>query len=505
MAYDRVVLDAHANDNRPLVVGFAVAVGLHLFIGVPVIARSFGIGDPTAMFTHSDARDEAERRRKERLAQALQEHQENPPDPNEIPELIPGLEDGSETSMAWIGADEYQEHMARLGEVDQGGFRIKDSGGGARSPGPPQQGPDAPPGPPEQPQPMAAPVQPPPELAREPQAAPPEAAQPQPPEPPQQPTPPQPPAPPQQPAPSQQAPAPDSPTAQPSAPPIEAVRPATPVMPPQPAETPGTVRPTTEPPPTEVPSGSDLPPAEPDPSGTAPKPLERPRTADPTPQPAPAAPVDPARTPEPVPRDTPPEQPPQAAAQPSPSEPSPPPQVQQPPAPAQQQQQPQQQSPQQQNPAQAQVPPAPQAPPGAGGASTPAPTGVIGPGDGAGRPDSGQRSDRESDATSVINVPPEKWRTGAPIAHKGVEILTRRPELPILTRLTTRPLHPVADLFFDNQGKPVSVKIVQSSGYPDDIDQPVIDALYRWRAKGSQLARLPEGKVARFRVRVILD
>jgi hypothetical protein len=130
---------------------------------------------------------------------------------------------------------------------------------------------------------------------------------------------------------------------------------------------------------------------------------------------------------------------------------------------------------------------------------------VIGPGQGAGRPDSGQRSDRESDATSVINVPPEKWRTGAPIAHKGVEILTRRPELPILTRLTTRPLHPVADLFFDNQGKPVSVKIVQSSGYPDDIDQPVIDALYRWRAKGSQLARLPEGKVARFRVRVILD
>ncbi len=114
----------------------------------------------------------------------------------------------------------------------------------------------------------------------------------------------------------------------------------------------------------------------------------------------------------------------------------------------------------------------------------------------------------------MINVPPEKWRTGAPIAHKGVEILTRRPELPILTRLTTRPLHPVADLFFDNQGKPVSVKIVQSSGYPDDIDQPVIDALYRWRAKGSQLARLPglagvtllpEGKVARFRVRVILD
>lgn len=490
MAYDRVVIDAHANDNRPLVVGFAVAVGLHLFIGVPVIARSFGIGDPTAMFTHSDARDEAERRRKERLAQALQEHHENPPDPNEIPELIPGLEDGSETSMAWIGADEYQEHMARLGEVDQGGFRINDSGGGARVPGPPQQGPDAPPGPPEQPQPMAAPAQPPPELAREPQPTPPEAV-------------------PQPPAQPQPAPAPDAPAAQPAAPPIEAVRPATPVMPTQPTETPGTVPPTQEPPRAENPSGSDLPPAEPDPSGTAPKPLERPRTPDPTPQPAPTAPEDPARTPEPVPRDTPPDQPPQAATPSSPAEPPPPtaptpptPQAAQLPSPAQPQQP---APPQPQDPSQPQVPPASQAPPGAGGASTPAPSGVIGPGDGPGRPDAGQRSDRESDATSVINVPPEKWRTGAPIAHKGVEILTRRPELPILTRLTTRPLHPVADLFFDNQGKPVSVKIVQSSGYPDDIDQPVIDALYRWRAKGSQLARLPEGKVARFRVRVILD
>ncbi|MBU3728514.1 MAG: hypothetical protein FGM37_04605 [Phycisphaerales bacterium] len=481
------MLEAHANDNRPLVVGFAIAVGLHLFVGVPVIARSFGIGDPTAMFTHSDARDEAERRRKERLAQALQDHQDNPPDPNEIPELIPGLEDGSETSMAWIGADEYQEHMARLGQVDQGGFRINDSGGGARVPGPPQSGPDAPPGPPEQPQPVAAPVQPPPELAREPQPTPPEPAAPQ------------------------MAPTPAAPALQPSAPPIEAVRPATPAMPPEPIENAGTARPTPEPPPAEVPSGSDLPPAEPDPSGTAPKPLERPITPDPTPQPAPSAPEDPARTPEPTPRDTPPNQPPQMATPSSPSEPAPPPaptpqQAPDPPRSPPQPVTPEPPPPQQAaDPAQAQVPPAAQAPPGAGGASTPAPSGVIGPGEGPGRPDAGQRSDRESDATSVINVPPEKWRTGAPIAHKGVEILTRRPELPILTRLTTRPMHPVADLFFDNQGKPVSVKIVQSSGYPDDIDQPVIDALYRWRAKGSQLARLPEGKVARFRVRVILD
>jgi len=479
------VLEARANDNRPLVVGFAIAVGLHLFVGVPVIARSFGIGDASSLFTHPDARDEAERRRKERLAQALQEHHENPPDPNEIPEVIPGLEDGSEASMAWIGADEYQEHMARLGEVDQGGFRINDSGGGARVPGPPQPGPDAPPGPPEQPQPISPPMQPPPELAREPQPPEPQTAP--------------------QPAPPEQPPTPDAPAAQPSAPPIESVRPATPATPQEPMETPGTARPTPEPPPAEVPSGSDLPAAEPDPAGTAPKPLERPLTPDPIPQPAPTAPEDPARTPEPIPRDTPPNQPPHTATPSSPSEPAP-----SPAAPATQAPQvpdPQQPAPPQQptDPAQAQVPPAPQAPPGAGGATTPTPSGVIGPGQGPGRPEEGQRSDRESDATSVINVPPEKWRTGAPIAHKGVEILTRRPELPILTRLTTRPLHPVADLFFDNQGKPVSVKIVQSSGYPDDIDQPVIDALFRWRAKGTQLAHLPEGKVARFRVRVILD
>lgn len=475
-------------DNRPLMVGFGVAVALHLFIGMPVIARAFGIGDPSAMFSHEDAREEAERRRKDRLAQALQEHAENPPEPkDDIPEVVPGMEDGSETSMAWIGAEEYEEHMARLGEVDQGGFRMNDSGGGARASGPPQSGPDAPPGAQGNPAPPApqvaqaapdAPASPAQQVAQPlpptpalPETVPPPAA-----------TPPQEPAAAVQPQPSQP-------------PPIEAVRPATPQLPPEPRETPGTAPEPT--PSSQPPTGTDLPPAEPSPTGTAPPAIERPRTPDPAVQPAPTAPSDPARTPEPIARETPPATEPAATVTPTPPPPAEPVPTQPEAAVT-----PAQPTPAQPTPAQ----PAPPAQaPGAGGATTPSPSGVTGPGQGPGKPQPGQKSDRESDATSVIDVPPEKWRTGAPLAHKGVEILTRRPELPILTKITTRPFHPVADIFFDNQGKPVRVIIVNSSGYPDDIDQPVIDALYRWRAKGAQLARLPEGKVARFRVRVILD
>jgi hypothetical protein len=43
-----------------------------------------------------------------------------------------------------------------------------------------------------------------------------------------------------------------------------------------------------------------------------------------------------------------------------------------------------------------------------------------------------------------------------------------------------------------------------SSG-SEEVDGPVLDALYRWRARGSQLDKLAPGKTLRFRVRFILN
>ncbi|MDA1008518.1 MAG: hypothetical protein O2800_05890 [Planctomycetota bacterium] len=116
----------------------------------------------------------------------------------------------------------------------------------------------------------------------------------------------------------------------------------------------------------------------------------------------------------------------------------------------------------------------------------------------------GTQSDRESEPRAIINVPPKMWRTGKPLVALGLEIRTRKPSFPLLTRITTVPSNPIAEIFFDRDGKPAQCRIVQTSGYPSEIDEPVIDSLYRWRASGKQLKSLEVGQTVRFVVRVIL-
>ncbi len=161
-----------------------------------------------------------------------------------------------------------------------------------------------------------------------------------------------------------------------------------------------------------------------------------------------------------------------------------------------------------QPPLQAAAPVEPQLPPSkpttaSSGAAQAAPA-PGNPGAGAPSQDTGAPSETESDATSIIDAPPSKWRNGKPLAAKGLEIITKKPELPILTRLTTSPANPICEILFGKDGKPVTCRILVSSG-SEDVDGPVLDALYRWRAKGSQLDKLGPGKTARFRVRFILN
>lgn len=129
-----------------------------------------------------------------------------------------------------------------------------------------------------------------------------------------------------------------------------------------------------------------------------------------------------------------------------------------------------------------------------------------GSGTGGGTPGGVQaeRSDREADARSIIDVPRETWINGRPLAARGVEIHTRKPVFPLLTRITTSPANPLCQIEFDRRGKPVRCRVLQSSGYASEIDEPVLDALYRWRATGRELDRLRESETATFRIRVLL-
>ncbi|MBM4051917.1 MAG: hypothetical protein FJ270_04125 [Planctomycetes bacterium] len=116
----------------------------------------------------------------------------------------------------------------------------------------------------------------------------------------------------------------------------------------------------------------------------------------------------------------------------------------------------------------------------------------------------GAKSDKQSAATSVIDVPASLWRNGKPLAREGLNIRTRRVELTTLTQVSANYRNPQCDIYFDHTGKPVQVKIVESSGLKEAVDEPVVDTLYRWRASGKQISQLQPGQLARFRVRIYL-
>lgn len=102
----------------------------------------------------------------------------------------------------------------------------------------------------------------------------------------------------------------------------------------------------------------------------------------------------------------------------------------------------------------------------------------------------GEVSDRESDAAAVrsaVNVDP-----GKPAAAKGLKIDTVRPEWSTTTRLVAAPKNPVVRVRFNRAGKVVDANFVDryDTGWPD-VDGPLLDAIYRWKAEGERLLELP--------------
>lgn len=498
-------------DSIPLSVCIVVSIVIHVMVLAPSIGSAMrptkaleaGIDDPEEDATKRDDR-------------AAPEEQPNPlarvMRPTEIERVQLGIDDGSDQPLVtWIGYDEYQEHLARRSEVEQAAMRMSDAGGGepaAAPPGamslaPPMTTPPPPDGPPT---PVTAVDRSADtgQLARARPAAPPS---PQPPN--------APPAPERatespEPAPTPpfaNAPSPPLPTARPALePPLHPpTRPAAPppdmtrgaaTTPPAPA--PGLALPRPADPPT-APDGNPLPP-EPQPGEAAkPDPIVRPADdrgpPDATPrEPAPESSDSPPRpVPEP-PRDAEPTPPPASATPPSmaPSRPEPTPPAPQPEdrsatSPADLETAPPHHEPERD------APPSPPARPEGAPAqpASDAPGAPTRPAATPGPPVDGELSDRESDATSTVDVPADRWKNGKPLAAKGLQILTRRPEmLPEYLAVQIGPAkNPVFELHFDHRGVVRKVVMQESSGV-SQLDDRLIDCLYKWRARGARLAQV---------------
>jgi hypothetical protein len=104
------------------------------------------------------------------------------------------------------------------------------------------------------------------------------------------------------------------------------------------------------------------------------------------------------------------------------------------------------------------------------------------------RPTSVPRSDRESIATQDQ---PFKGDVvlGRVLVSNGIEIKTVRPHFHIATIYTAAPRNPTARLVFDKTGQVIKAVLTRSSGYPD-IDSPILNSLYEWRATGKKLQQL---------------
>jgi hypothetical protein len=102
-------------------------------------------------------------------------------------------------------------------------------------------------------------------------------------------------------------------------------------------------------------------------------------------------------------------------------------------------------------------------------------------------PENDGEQDRDSPARST--EAPVKVEPGKPVAAEGLEIQTVRAKWTHTTLLTSRPKNPVIRVFFDREGRVAKAVFERSSG-TKFVDEPLLNAVYQWRAKGDALAEL---------------
>ena len=98
-------------------------------------------------------------------------------------------------------------------------------------------------------------------------------------------------------------------------------------------------------------------------------------------------------------------------------------------------------------------------------------------------------SDRDSEATSVIQISPEQWKLGKPLAANGIVLRPKRPSFTANQTVSNIAGNLGADLVINKDGKPANVVIRVSTG-SFSIDRTIESSLYRWRASGEKIDAL---------------
>jgi hypothetical protein len=146
------------------------------------------------------------------------------------------------------------------------------------------------------------------------------------------------------------------------------------------------------------------------------------------------------------------------------------------------------------------APPAPPAPP-----PQPAQPAEVESADaGAAGEGQGAAAEKEADATSLTE--PLQVELGRVASAEGLEIFTQRPpRLTTLVRRTAMPRNPLVEIEFRGDGavERAGYRAGESTGYKS-VDEPLLDAIYAWRARGSRLEALGEGETITVTMRILL-
>jgi hypothetical protein len=119
-------------------------------------------------------------------------------------------------------------------------------------------------------------------------------------------------------------------------------------------------------------------------------------------------------------------------------------------------------------------------------------------------PNAGDQANKESDPTSVIEVPLDQVELGKPVARQGLELQPQRPEFTRLMKATASPGNPLVQITFGRDGRPVRARVLTGSG-DARIDHAIEVSLYRWRAKGNEIDALADEQTLDVQLRIILN
>lgn len=97
---------------------------------------------------------------------------------------------------------------------------------------------------------------------------------------------------------------------------------------------------------------------------------------------------------------------------------------------------------------------------------------------------------KAADAVSLTK--PVIVRPGRPAAAEGLEIQTRHLRLSLYTQVITESTRARVVATFNREGRVTKVEWVKRTGNKD-VDEPILDCVFSWRAKGRALEDIPAG------------